>query len=233
MNDKPTSFCIYFKWEECKSVSLDRVELWFPVTRSWFAFQFSSVQFSLSVVSDSLRPHESQQAPGVYSNSCPSSRWCHPAISSSVVPFSFCPLSLPAPGSFSMSQLFSWCGQSTGVSASASVLPVNTQDWSPLGWTAWISLPLYNASIFWGRWDTWLIHELETWMNQGNWQNTAWQILWHYRKILCYPRHTYHFACLLCMRAKSLQLCLTLCDPMDCGPPGSFVRGILQARILE
>ena len=101
------------------------------------------LQFSRSVVSDSLQPHESQHArppcpsptPGVHPNSCPSHRWCHPAISSSVVPVSSCPQSLPASGSFPMSQLFAWSGQSTGVSASASVLPVNTQDWSPLGWT--------------------------------------------------------------------------------------------------
>ena len=110
--------------------------------------QFSSGQFSHSVVSDSLRPHESQhtrppclsQTPGVYSNSCPSSRWWHPAISSSVIPFSSCPQSLPASGSFSVSQLFAWGGQSIGVSASASVLPMNTQDLSPSGWTGWISL---------------------------------------------------------------------------------------------
>ena len=108
----------------------------------------SSVQFSRSVVSNSLRPHESQharppcpsQTAGVYSDSCPSSRWCHPAISSSVVPFSFCPWYLPASGSFPMSQPITWGGQSIGVSASASVLPMNTQDWSPLGWTGWISL---------------------------------------------------------------------------------------------
>ena len=107
-----------------------------------------SVQFSHSVASDSLRPHKSQhtmppcpsQTPGVYSNSCPSSWWCHPAISSSVVPFSSCPQSPPASGSFPMSQLFAWGGQSIGVSASASILPMNTQDWSPLGWTSWISL---------------------------------------------------------------------------------------------
>ena len=107
-----------------------------------------SVQFSRSVLSDSLRPHEPQHArppcpspaPGIYSNSCPWSRWCHPAISSSVIPFSSCPQSLPASGSFPMSQPFAWGGQSTGVSASASVLPMNTQDWSPLGWTGWISL---------------------------------------------------------------------------------------------
>ena len=111
-------------------------------------FQLSSVQFSHSVTSDSLRSHESQHArppcpsptPRVHSNSCPSSQWCYPAISSSVVPFSSCPKSLPASESFPMSQLFAWGGQSIGVSASASVPPMNTQDWSPLGWTAWISL---------------------------------------------------------------------------------------------
>ena len=99
-------------------------------------------------MSDSLRPHESQharppclsQTSGVYSNSCPSSWWCHPGISSSVVPFSSCPQSLPASGCFPMSHLFAWGGQSTGVSASTSVLPMNTQDWSPSGWTGWISL---------------------------------------------------------------------------------------------
>ena len=108
----------------------------------------SSVQFSCSVESDSLWPHELQNArppcpsltPGVYSNPCPLSRWCHPAISSSVIPFSFCPRPLPASGTFPMSQLFAWGGQSIGVSASAPVLPVNTQDWSPLGWAGWISL---------------------------------------------------------------------------------------------
>ena len=107
---------------------------------------FSSVQISHSVVSNSLRPHESHhamppcpsQTPRVYSNSCPSSQWCHPAIPSSVVPFSSCPQSLPASRSFPMSQLFTWGGQSIGVSASASVLSMNTQDWSPLGWTGWI-----------------------------------------------------------------------------------------------
>ena len=107
-----------------------------------------SVQFIRSVMSDSLRPHESQHVrppcssltPRVHSDSGPSSQWCHPAISSSVVPFSSCPQSLPASESFPMSQLFAWGGQSIGVSASASVLPMNTQDWSPWGWTGWISL---------------------------------------------------------------------------------------------
>ena len=110
--------------------------------------QFSSVQFSLSVVSDSLRPHELQHArppcpsptPGVHSDSCPSSQWCNPAISSSVVPFSSCPQSLPALESFPMSQLFTWGGQSTGVSALASFLPKKFQGWSPSEWTGWISL---------------------------------------------------------------------------------------------
>ena len=110
--------------------------------------EWSVSQFSHSAMSDSLRPRESQHArppcPSpilrACSNLCPSSRWCHPAISSSVVPFSSCPQSLPASGSFPMSQLFAWGGQSIGVSASVSVLPMNTQDWSPLGWTGWISL---------------------------------------------------------------------------------------------
>ena len=109
-----------------------------------FSVQFSSV----AQLSDSLWPHGPQHArppcpspiPGVYSNSCPLSRWCHPTISSSVVPFSSCPQSLPASGSFPMSQLFASVGKSIGVTASASVLPMNTQDWSPLGWTGWISL---------------------------------------------------------------------------------------------
>ena len=107
-----------------------------------------SVQFSRSVMSDSLRPYEPQHArpscpsptPGVYPNPCPLCRWCHPTISSSVVPFSSCPQSFTASGSFPISQLFASGGQSIGVSASASVRPMNTQDWSPLGWTGWISL---------------------------------------------------------------------------------------------
>ena len=105
-----------------------------------YLFQFSSVN---SVVSYCSRPCELQnsrtpcpsQTPGFHSNSCPLSQWCHPAISSSVVPFSSCPQSLPASESFPMSQVFPWGGQSTGVSALASVLPKNTQDWSPLEWT--------------------------------------------------------------------------------------------------
>ena len=117
-------------------------DMWLP--RS----QYSPVQFSRSVVSNSLRPHELQHArppcplptPGVYPNSSPLSRWCHPTTSSSVVPFSSRTQSFPVSGSFRMSQLFASGGQSIGVSASTSVLPMNTQDWSPLGWTGWISL---------------------------------------------------------------------------------------------
>ena len=106
-----------------------------------------SVQFSRSVVSNSLQPHESQHTrppfpsptPGVHSDSHPSSQWCHSAISYSIVPFSSCPQSLPASESFPMSQLFAWGGQSTGVSALALFLPKKSQGWSPLGWTGWIS----------------------------------------------------------------------------------------------
>ena len=108
----------------------------------------SSVEFSHSVASDSLWPHKSQHArppcpsptPRVHSVSCPLSQWCHPAISSSVVPFSSCPQSLPASESFPMSQLFTWGGQSTGVSASASCPSKKSQGRSPLEWTGWISL---------------------------------------------------------------------------------------------
>ena len=107
-----------------------------------------SVQFSWSVMFDYLWPHELQHArppcpspsPGVHSNSRPSSQCCHPAISSSVVPFSSCPQSILASESFPVSQLFTWSGQSTGISALASSLPKNTQDWSPSEWTGWISL---------------------------------------------------------------------------------------------
>ena len=106
------------------------------------------VQFSGSVMSDSLQSHGLQHTrppcpsptPEVHSDSCPSSQWCHPAISSSVVPFSSCPQSLPASESLPMSQLFASGGQSIGVSALASVLPMSTQDWSPFGWPGWISL---------------------------------------------------------------------------------------------
>ena len=123
---------------------------------------FSSVQFSRSVVSDSSRPHESQHARppcpsptlGVHSDSRPLSQWCHPAISSSVVPFSSCPQSLTASDSFPISQLFAWGGQSNGVSDLASFLPKKSQGWSPSEWTGWISLQpkgisrvFYNTTV--------------------------------------------------------------------------------------
>ena len=122
------SYCFRCSSEDC--IFVDSVN-----SPSSFSYS-SSVQFSRSVVSDSLRPHESQHArppcpspnPGVHSDSWPSSQWCHPAISSSVVPFSSCPQSLPASESFPMSQLFAWSGQSTGVSALASYMWVN---WNP------------------------------------------------------------------------------------------------------
>ena len=106
------------------------------------------LQFNRSVMSDSLWPYEPQHArppcpsptPGVHSDSHPSSQWCHPAISFSVIPFSSCPQSFPASGSFQMSQLFPSGGQSIGISASTSVLPMNTQNWYDLRWTGWISL---------------------------------------------------------------------------------------------
>ena len=121
----------------------------FPILLPYMnTFHFSSVQFSLSVMSNSLQPHESQHArprcslstPRVHSDSRPLSQWWHPAISSSAVPFSSCPQSLPASELFPMSPLFTWGGQSIGVSASLSVLPMNIQEWFPLGWTGWISL---------------------------------------------------------------------------------------------
>jgi len=119
--------------------------------RSWarlFLSPLSSVHFSLSVVSDSFQPHGLQHArlpcpsptPGAYSNLCPSNQWCHPTISSAVVPFTSNLQSFPASLSFPMNQFFVSGGQSIGVSASASVLPMNIQDWFPIGWTGWISL---------------------------------------------------------------------------------------------
>ena len=134
--DKPKSFMVIDVSTQEENLGKEKI------CSHWF----SSVQFNCSVMSDSLRLHGLQHArppclspaPGVYSNSCLLSQWCHPTISSSVVPFSL--QSFPASGSFQMSELFASGGQSIRVSASASVLPVNTKDWSPLGWTGWISL---------------------------------------------------------------------------------------------
>ena len=138
---------LYFTLQYCIGFAIHWLE-------SIFLIFHCSVQFSRSVVSDSLRPHESQHTrppcpsptAEVHSDSRPLSQWCHPAISSSVVPFSSCPQSLPASEAFPMSQLFAWGGQSTGVSALASFLPKNTQGWSPLERTGWISLQFKGLS---------------------------------------------------------------------------------------
>ena len=130
-----------------------------PGTHSTLFFSFSSVQFSCSVVSCSLRPHGLQHArppcpsptPGACSNSCPLSRWCHPTISSSVVPFSSCLQSFPASGFFPMGQFFTSGGQSIGISASASVLPMNIQDWFLLGWTGWILANSFSLLLLLSR----------------------------------------------------------------------------------
>ena len=139
-------------WGQVQDGSIKRSSTHFiPQTHSIYCYilnQFSSVQFNCSVVSDSLRSHEPQHArppcpsptPGVHPNPCSLSRWCHPTISSSVVPFSSCPQSFSASGSFQLSLLFPSDGQNIGVSASTPVAPMNTQDWFPLGWTGWISL---------------------------------------------------------------------------------------------
>ena len=145
----------------------------------------SSVQVSCSVVSTSLRPHEPQHSrppcpspiAGVYPNLCPLSRWCHPTISSSVVPLSSCPQSFPASGSFRMSQLFASGGQSIEVWASTSVFPMNIQDWSPLGWTGWISLQskgpsrvFSNTTVqkhqFFGIQLRWSTSHMHTWLQE-------------------------------------------------------------------
>ena len=160
---------------------------------SW-DLSIQSVQFSCSVVSNSLWPHVLQHTrlpcpspnPKACSSSCPSRGWCHPTISSSVVPFSSCLQSFPVPGSFPMSQLFTSGGQSTGASASASVLSVNIQYWFPLRLTGLISFK---------------------------------SLVQHYSSKVS-----------TAAAAKSLQSCLTLCDPIDSSSPGSSVPGILQAR---
>ena len=136
------------KWDNIPQIRLVLRSDGSPWTTDDSTSPFRSDQISRSVVSDSLRPHESQHArppcpsptPGVHPDSRPWSQWCHPAISSSVVPFSSCPQSLPASESFSMTQLFAQGGQSAGVSALASFLPKKSQGWSPSEWTGWISL---------------------------------------------------------------------------------------------
>ena len=150
-----SSHCRLFSCSSCLSVSLSLISVWIQmlnvslIRTRWVSIclflpyrKYSSVTQSCPT----LRPHELQRArppcpsptPGVYPNSCPLSLWCHPTISSSVVPFSSCLQSFPTSGSFQMNQLFVSGGQNIGVSASTSVLPMNTQDWFPLGWTGWI-----------------------------------------------------------------------------------------------
>ena len=164
--------------------------------QEWSSF---SVQFSRPVVSDSLWPHGLQHArlpcpsptPGVYPNSCPLSWWCHPTISLSVIPFPSCLQSFPASGSFQMSQLFTSGGQSIGVSASTSVLLINTQDWSPLEWTGWISLQSRGLSrvfsnttvqkhqFFSTQLSLWSNSHIHTWLLEKNhsfdWMDLCWQ----------------------------------------------------------
>ena len=145
-------FCLYFFLPPCSTIynvglALRLTSLKVIMWLLW-AHQLSSIQFSHSVVSNSLQPHRLQHVrhpcplptPKVCSNSCPSSQWCHPTISSSVVPFFSHLQSFPAWGSFPVSQFFTSGGQSIGISASASVIPMNTQDWFPLGFTGWVSL---------------------------------------------------------------------------------------------
>ena len=150
-----------------------------------FVYGVSSVQFSRSVMSNSLRSHESQHtrppcpspSPGVHSNSHPSSLWCHSAISSCVVPFS-CPQSLPVSESFPMSQLFTWGGQSTGVSALASFLPKNTQGWSPLEWTGWTSLQSIGSVLI-----SFFYMELSSFPSTAYWRGCLCPIV--YSSCLC------------------------------------------------
>ena len=164
-----------------------------------------SVQFSHSVVSDSLQPYGLQHTrppcplptPGVYSNSCPLSRWCHPTNSSSVIPFSSCLQSFPASGSFQTSQFFASGAQSIGVSASVSVLPMNIQDWFPSGWTGWMSLQSKGLSRVFSN-------------------TTIQKHQFFGAQIFLRSKLTSIHAT---AAAKSLQFCPTLCNPMDCRPP--------------
>ena len=162
-----------FSWQMC-----------YNVKSFFFSVIEISVQFSFSVMSDSLRPHGLQHTrlpcpsptPGACSNSCPLSRWCHPTLSSSVIPLSSHIQSFPASGSFPMNQFFASSGQSIRASASASVLPMNIQDWSPLGWTGWISLQfkglsrvfsnttVQNHRYFSAQLSSWSNSQIHTWL---------------------------------------------------------------------
>ena len=197
----------------------------------------SSVQFSHSVMSDSLWPHEPQHprppCPSptlrVHPNPCPSSRWCHPAISSSAVPFSSCPQCLPASGPFPMSQLFASGGQSTGVSASASVLPMITQDWSPLGWRISIADPVGSPCSPRDSQKSLLQHHSS---KASIFQHSAFfpvQLSHPYMttgRTIALTRWTF-VGKVMSLLFKSFQSCPTLCDTMDYSSSGSSVHGIL------
>ena len=171
-------------WLKSLSFGLTGLFSWLVKWQKCHLTHFSLVQFSCSVTSDSLRSRGLQHsrlprpspAPRAYSNSCPSSRWCHPTISSSVIPFSSHLQSFPALGSFLRSQFFASSGQSIGVSASAPVLPMNIQDWFPLGWTGWISLQskglsrvfssttVWNHDFFSAQLSFWSNSYIHTWL---------------------------------------------------------------------
>ena len=188
-----------------------------------------SVHFSISVVSHSLWPNGLEHAclpclsptPGACSKSCPLTQWCHPTISSSVVHFSSCLQLFQASWSFPMSQFFPSGGQSVGASASASVFPINIQDWFPLGLTGLISLQSKGLSRVFSK------HH-----------SSKASVLQHSAFIMVQLSHPYMttrktIALTAAVAAKSCQLCPTLCDPIDGSPPGSPIPGILQARTLE
>ena len=159
--------------------------------------------------------------PGVCSNSCPLSQWCHPTISSSAAPFSFCLQSFPASGYFPVNQLFTSGGQSIGASASESALPMNIQGWFPLGLTGLISLLSKGLSRVFSSTTVWKYQFWEA-------QPFLWPNSHMYTQLLEKP-------VVLWKKVKMLvtQSCPTLCNPMDCSLPGSSIQGILQARILE
>ena len=175
-------WCIFFNPNFFFLFSFCKREAWSP--NHWTAekfppqIPFSSIQFSRSVVSDSLQPQELQHArppcpsptPGVHPNPCLAIQWCHPTISPSVTRFCSCSQSFPASGSFPMSQLFAWGGQSAGVSALASCLPKNTQDSSPLEWTGWISLQSKGLSRVFSSTTVWKHHFFST--HPSLWSNS-------------------------------------------------------------
>ena len=236
-------------------------------------------------MSDSLWPHRLQHArlpypsptPGAYSHSCLSSRWYHPTISSSVIPFSSCLQSFPASSSFPMSQFFTSGGQTIRVSAWASILPMNIKYWFPLGWIDWISLqskglsrvffkPQFktiNSLLLSFLYSTTLISIMTTGKTIAltRWTFLVMSLLFHMLSrlviallsrskclLISWPqsppavileprkRNSVTVSIVspsLCLEVMPAVLCQTLCDPLDCSPPGSSVHGILQARILE